>query len=216
MLNPEDSIGRIGMPQRLREIPKEFDFRQDFGRRTGKKLIRSLKKMFQIPNGLSHENIIYTIPIEKTLFPKIKQPQDQIALAKTELETSIGNNLNDLGNIESVIYTNIAISGIIDHLALYSLAFGEFPLPEETRKRILRSIGIKKDWGSPFSATQASNYLILGGERFWTDQQASDLLEDLGDKLREELQDYQYTNAFNNGFASTALAYKVLRGHTSF
>lgn len=211
MTNLEIPLGGFEIFPWFRTRSEDFDFRQDFGRRTGKKLIRSLDKMFQIPIALSPENIIYTIPIEKTLFPKRKQPQDQIDLCKAKLDASIKARLNRFGDVKETTHTDIIISGIVEDLALYQLAFGEFPLPEEVKAKILKSIKLNIEWHESPSPTIASMHLILGGEPLWKDQQSSDMLEDLGDILIEELHTYQYTHAFNNGFARTALAYKALR-----
>ena len=195
--------------------PKEFSFRREFGVKTGKQLESSLEEMFKLPNALLQGNRIYRIPIEKTLFPKNKQPQDQIDLVKAELEMLVAGNLSNLGDVESDTYTDIFISGIIEYLALYKLVFGEFPLEEKVKSKILRSVEIKNDWHQSPSPVSVSNYLILTGQPFWSVQQSSDMLEDLEVRLFNGLTDYQNKRTFDIGFARTALAYKVLSEHTA-
>jgi len=201
---------KIPLPGRK---PNDFDFTQDFGRKTGEKLMTRLGEMFEIPKAVSQENIIYTIPIEKTLFPKRKRPKKQINSTNRELDFSIKSHLNRFGNIEEVTYTDIIISEIVEDLALYTLAFGEYPLPEEVKARIVKSIELNLGWHKSPSANIASMHLILGGKPLWTPQQSSDMLKGLKGRLIDGFDKYELTHTFDKDFARTALAYKVLSEH---
>lgn len=195
-----------------------FSFKREFGRSAGKGLSKDLYDMLESPTG--DIDLSFSLPIKLFLFPKHKFKGEQVNRSKEILTESLNNQI---GNV--LLYSRPDVRDLGVDLAFYTAVFGEFPIGERTKKEVLRVF--KEDIEEVFeteskekeknlfpAALLVSNYLVLGGPKFWTAQQLSDMLEDLKDRLFDEWHDYQSTHRFNSEFAIYAMAYKVLRNST--
>ena len=197
-----------------------FSFKGEFGRREGKKISRDLYAMLNYNPVIGEADLSFVIPSSLAIFGKHIYGKKAEKSAKESLSKIIESFFDPMEPKDIAIDPEIHLIRAGGKLALYELAFGTLPIPEDHRKKIKSktkqsiSSNLSKGGSLIQAAIGAERYLSLGGEAFWPEETTEIMLRELHQTIFTLWEMYKALGLFRPNFATAVLAYKVLRNST--